>query len=227
MNYTLKVYVDSLFKDVPESQAVNDLRDEILSNLEARYDDCIKSGMSHQRAYAAVIGTMGDVSKLIEQVSDTGTHTQGVFEKVSPFGRMLRKYSYIFTEENIKTISRSAIAILWLLVVILFFLIGFSDDFSYAWLIFIVGAGINVGINTAAKALQISKMGDNNEARVKLLKSVRGGASAIMWLVVTFFFFCIGFNSYEWEYAMLLFIMGAIIQIVINTVFKIQIRRYR
>ncbi|MCM1523395.1 MAG: permease prefix domain 1-containing protein [Ruminococcus sp.] len=227
MNYTLKVYVDSLFKDVPESPAVNDLRDEILSNLEERYDDCIKSGMSHQRAYAAVIGTMGDVSRLIAQVSDTGVHTAGIFEKASSGGGFLKKYGYIFTEENIKTIKRASIAIMWLLIVLLFFLLVFNGGEEYSWLMFIVGAGLTVGVNTAAKALSMSRRGDGGETRAALLKTVQRGVSAIIWLMAVFFFFVTGFDSYQWELSWLLFIVAAIVQIIINTVFKIQIRKYR
>ena len=227
MKYTLKYYVDGLFKDVPSSQAVSELHDEILSNLEARYDDCIKGGMTPQRAYAAVIGTMGDVSSLIEQVSGTGKHTAGIFEKISPRSKLMQKYSYVFTSDNLKTIRNAAIAIMWLLIVITFFLIAYSGGAEFAWLIFLVGAALTVGINMAASIAKISRNGESRENRIRILKVVHGNVTAIMWLAIVILYFLISFNSYEWDITWLIFIFGAIAQIILTTVFKIQISRFK
>ncbi len=227
MKYTLKYYVDGLFKDVPNSEAVSELHDEILSNLEERYDDCIKGGMTPQRAYAAVIGTMGDVSSLIEQVSGTGKHTAGIFEKVSPRSRLMHKYSYVFTSDNLKAIKGAAIAVMWLLIVIAFFLMTFNGGAEFAWLIFLVGAALTVGINMAVSIAKISRNGESRENRVKILKSVHGNVTAIMWLTIVIMYFLISINSRQWDMTWLIFIFGAIAQIILTTVFKIQISRFK
>lgn len=44
MKNSLKAYVDGLFADAVPSPALEELHDEILSNLSERYDDCIKAG---------------------------------------------------------------------------------------------------------------------------------------------------------------------------------------
>lgn len=228
MKYTLKVYVDSLFNGVEPSTAVTELHDEILSNLEARYDDCIKGGMTPQRAYAAVIGTMGDVSGLIAQVSGSGQHEEGIFEKTSPRSRLLRKYSYIFTEENIKAVKGAAIAVMWILITVLYFLINYhSYAWDISWIIFLIGAALTVGINMVGSIAKISRMGDNPESRVKLLKSIRGSVSTIMWLAIVTFYFIISYDSQEWDITWLVFLLGAVAQIILSTVFKIQINRYK
>ena len=51
MKNSLKAYVDGLFADAVPSPALEELHDEILSNLSERYDDCIKAGMSPQREH--------------------------------------------------------------------------------------------------------------------------------------------------------------------------------
>lgn len=228
MKNSLKAYVDGLFSDTPSSHAVNELHDEILSNLEARYDDCIKAGMSPQRAYTAVIGTMGDIAPLIEQVSGTGVHEDGIFEKASPKSRLFRKYSYIFTDENVKSIKGAAIALLWIGIVILYFLISFYTRYwDMSWLIFILGAAVTVGISMGSKIMKLSKNGDTPETRVKILKSIKGGVSAIMWLMIVIFFFLLNFHSHIWDISWLIFLVGAAVQIVLDLVFKIQINRYK
>lgn len=228
MKNSLKAYVDGLFSDTPPSHAVNELHDEILSNLEARYDDCIKAGMSPQRAYTAVIGTMGDIAPLIEQVSGTGVHEIGIFEKTSPKSRLFEKYSYVFTDENVKSIKGAAIALLWIGIVILYFLLSFYTHYwDMSWLIFILGAAVTVGISMGSKIMKLSKKGDSPEIRVKMLKSIRGGASAIMWLMIVIFFFILNFHSQLWNISWLIFLAGAAVQIILDLVFKIQINRYK
>lgn len=226
MRSAINSYVDNLFKDAPAEPAVNELKEEILSNLQARYDDCINAGMTPQRAYAAVIGTMGDVSGLISQVSGSGIHEEGLFEKTSPKARLMKKYAYVFKESNIKAIKRAAIAVMWLLIVMFYFIISYDNYcWDVSWLIFIVGAGLTVGINMIGDVIRISK-NDDTESRIKLLKKIQGSSSAIMWLMVVFFYFAISFGSNEWEITWIIFILGTIAQIIINTVFKVLISRF-
>lgn len=227
MKDTLKVYVDSLFEGVEPSDAVAELHDEILSNLEARYDDCIRAGMTHQRAYTAVIGTMGDVSGLIRQVSGSGQHTKGIFEKTSPRSKLFQKYGYIFTDQNIKVIKRTAIAVLWLVIIILYFLYSYATyDWDISWIIFLFGALITIAVNTAGKIAGISRGGDNAESRIRLLKSIRGGVTAMMWVGIVIVYLLFSHQTYAWDVSWLIFLLGAVIQIILNAVFKIQINRY-
>lgn len=225
MKSAIRAYVDNLFKDAPHENAVTELREEILSNLEARYDDCINAGMTPQRAYAAVIGTMGDVSGLIEQVSGSGFHEEGLFEKSSPKSRLMKKYAYVFKESNIKAIKNAAIAVMWLLIVFFYFVISYPNRFEFTWLIFILGAALTVGLNMVGNVIRISR-NDDTESRIKLLKKIRSGVTAIMWLAIVFFYFMISFNSRGWGISWLIFILGAAAQIVVNTIFKVLISRF-
>lgn len=227
MKSAIRAYVDNLFKDAPHESAVTELREEILSNLEARYDDCITAGMTPQRAYAAVIGTMGDVSGLITQVSGSGICEEGIFEKASPRSRLMNKYAYVFKESNIKSIKNAAISVMWLLIVVCYFLMNHENDcWEYSWLIFIVGAALTVGLNMIGSIIRISR-NDDTESRIKLLKKIRGGVTAIMWLAIVFFYFMIGFSSSNmWDISWLIFILGAAAQIVVNTIFKVLISRF-
>lgn len=227
MKYTLKYYVDSIFEGTPDTEAVRELHDEILSNLEARYDDCISGGMTPQRAYAAVIGTMGDVSGLIDQVCGSGYHVKGSFEKQTPFGRLLKKYSYIFTEKNIRIIKRTVIAVMWLLITTIFLVGCYVGYFEYLWMIFPIGAALNVGINMAGNIARISRGGDNDKTRIRLLKTVRSSTSAIMWIMLAMLYIMLSIESDEWGITWVIFLLGAAVQIIINTVFKIQINRYK
>lgn len=230
MKNSLRVYVDSLFNGAPETAAVKELHDEILSNLEERYDDCIAGGMTPQRAYTAVVGTMGDIGKLIRQVSEEGQHPAGLFERSSPTGKgIFKKYSYIFTDNNLKIIKRSAIAVMWILLTAFYFLVSFSsDNWEKTWIVFLVGAGLNIAINMAGDIARFSRLGDNADSRVRILKSIRGSLSAILWLASAFMFFMIGMTHYYlFDRAWVIFILAAAMQVILNAVMKIQISRYK
>lgn len=230
MKNSLRVYVDSLFQGAPQSEPVRELHDEILSNLEERYDDCIAGGMTPQRAYTAVVGTMGDIGKLIRRVSEENKHPGGLFERSSPTGKgIFKKYSYIFTDKNLKIIKRSAIAVMWILLVAFYFMISFhTDQWDFTWVVFLVGAGLNVAINMAGDIARFSRSGDSSESRVKILKSIQGSMSGILWLATTFFFFMIvESHNYMVDRAWIIFILAAAVQVVLNAVMKIQISRYK
>ena len=226
MKPAIKAYVDNLFKGAPDKTAVAELREEIQSNLEARYDDCINAGMSPQRAYSAVIGTMGDVSGLIAQVSGTGICEEGIFEKTSPVSRLKNKYAYVFKDSNIKAIKNAAIAVMWLAIVCFYFIVSFqSYNWSFSWIIFLVGAALNVIIDTMGKVIRLSRI-DDTESRIKLLKKIRNCITSVMWLAIVAVYFLFSAMSGRWELSWLIFIAGSAVQVVINTIFKVMISRF-
>ena len=138
----------------------------------------------------------------------------------------MKKYAYVFKESNIKAIKNAAITVMWLLIVVLYFLINYNNDcWDYSWLIFIVGAALTVGFNMFGNVIRISR-NDDTESRIKLLKKIRSGVTAIMWLAIVFFYFAISFNSRGWDISWLIFILGAATQIVVNTIIKVLISRF-
>lgn len=68
----IQKYIDSLFEKYPETTETGDLKREILSNCQERYQDCIKAGMSEGESEKAVISAIGDLSELLNSlVQDT------------------------------------------------------------------------------------------------------------------------------------------------------------
>jgi hypothetical protein len=63
---SLKNYVDSLFIGYKESKQIRELKDEILSNLEAKVSDLSSSGMEYKQAVQIAIENMDSVDGLID-----------------------------------------------------------------------------------------------------------------------------------------------------------------
>ncbi len=68
-NYTvkeLKIYVDQLFKKYKNNRKAADLKEEILSNLEAKWMDFINQGMSEKEALLKVKNSITSIDGLVE-----------------------------------------------------------------------------------------------------------------------------------------------------------------
>ncbi len=54
MNEKIRVYVNELFENAPNTKKVNDLKDEIISNANDKFNDLISDGKSEKEAYDKV-----------------------------------------------------------------------------------------------------------------------------------------------------------------------------
>lgn len=70
----LRSYIDDLFENAPNTKNVNDLKDELKSNLIDKYNDLLGEGKNEEEAYNISVSGIGDVSELIEQVEDNSNN---------------------------------------------------------------------------------------------------------------------------------------------------------
>ena len=68
MEYTIRSYVDELFKDVPDSQRAYEMKVELIQNLLDKYNDLVASGKSEEDAYNITIYGIGDISELLDEL---------------------------------------------------------------------------------------------------------------------------------------------------------------
>ena len=66
MNSKLKAYVEMLFAGKPDTSNVRDAKEELLSNLNDKYNDLIKNGKSETDAYQLVISGIGEIDELFQ-----------------------------------------------------------------------------------------------------------------------------------------------------------------
>lgn len=64
----IKEYVDQVFAKVPDSQEVQDLKVEMVANMEDKYQTLLDSGHSHNEALGAVITEFGDIDELLVEL---------------------------------------------------------------------------------------------------------------------------------------------------------------
>lgn len=66
MNTKIKKYVDSLFSSVPYSQKAQELKDEIMADMEAHFNDQINLGASETEAFRTAVDNLGDMEEIIK-----------------------------------------------------------------------------------------------------------------------------------------------------------------
>ncbi len=62
----VKKYVDKLFRDQAPSEQIDDLKMEIISNLEARIEDNMERGMDHQAAFDEATANLKSIDGLVD-----------------------------------------------------------------------------------------------------------------------------------------------------------------
>ncbi len=69
MNEKIRQYIEELFRDVPQSRRAGELKEEMLINLNEKYEDLSKD-YDEARAYELVIEGMGDPAELVGFLRD-------------------------------------------------------------------------------------------------------------------------------------------------------------
>lgn len=64
----IKNYVEELFKDVKKTRKSEELKEELIADLEEKYRDLKESGKTEKEAYNEVIAGIGEVDELLEEL---------------------------------------------------------------------------------------------------------------------------------------------------------------
>ena len=67
MEDKLRRYVDGLFEEATPSRKTVELKEEMIQNLEDKYNDLLKDGKTPEAAFNIVIAGIGDVSALLKE----------------------------------------------------------------------------------------------------------------------------------------------------------------
>ncbi len=215
MSTEIKSYVENLFKDAPQTQKIQEMKEELLSNLSSRYEDLLVQGETKEEAYNKVIAGIGDLSELFRQI-----------ENESAFNR------------HYPSPQRKKNALLVSIAVILYILAipaaAITDEFSgrgtFTPLVFFLFIAVATGI-LVYNHLSRPKYIKENESLVEEFKQwksqdaqrqqLRRTLSSILWLVIIIAYFGVSFFWSAWAYSWLLFVFGALMQVVLKLIFDL------
>lgn len=89
MNDRLKQHVNVLFAAAPKNQRAAEMKEELLANLNEKYDDLLEEGYDSTSAFHIALSGIGEIDELFREfrTSEKNSHNIPLAEAVSPHGK--------------------------------------------------------------------------------------------------------------------------------------------
>lgn len=211
MNSKMESYLNSLFAGVPRTRQAQDLRDELLGNMQERYEDYLREGKTESQAYSQTVASMGDIDELIAEVM--------------PNDEFRREAQYYRTRNARNTAIGVALYIIGLAMVVGSRVIDepTAATMSVVGLLVLAAIATALIIYTYMSTPVAYKDYDHEERREREFdRSADGnlfkGMLSIYWSVVTLMYLMISFIGRAWSTSWLIWPIAGIISGILRTI---------
>ena len=207
MREQLRSYIDNLFEETTPTKKAVELKEEMIQNLEDKYQDLLNEGKSPESAYNIAVAGIGDISPLLSQLEDG-------------FASDTEKEKYEQARRN--SALRTSIAImLYVLCVLPVLLLHHNVGVPMMFVIIAVATGILVYNNmTKPKYMKESDSVVESfrewQSETHEQKRMRGAISTALWSLIVALYFIISFTWGAWHITWVIFIIGALIESLIS-----------
>lgn len=211
MRDQLRSYIDSLFEEAPKTRKAYELREELLSNLNAKYDDLINRGQPEEEAYKAAVEGIGNVSELIAALGESHEMDQEKYETE-------RRKSALIVSASVALYILSIVPILVLQdvrgVICMFIVMAFATG------LIVYNAMARPKYRKADETVveEFKEWNSANGDNRRIRKSI----SAAMWPLIVVIYFVVSFYWDSWYISWIIFIIGAAIENIIKLAFDLK-----
>jgi hypothetical protein len=221
MEDKLRRYVDGLFaRTVPTKKAV-ELKEEMIQNLDDKYNDLLAEGKTPEAAYNIAVAGIGDVSGLLSELEADDMYEE---PNIAEYEAARRKSAML-----------TAIAVMMYILSFLpaAILSMFDSRFDViigipVMLIVIAGATGLLVYNNMTKpkfrkgsATMVDEFREWQSGSTDR-KSLRRAISGALWSIIVALYFIISFLTSAWQVTWILFLIGAAIEAVLNIFFALK-----
>lgn len=221
MNKKVKAYIDAIFSDLGDERELEELREEIATNLDERMQDYIDMGMSENKAYTKAILELGDIDEIIWE-------NKKIVNNANDEYRYSEKKSDNSDENQRKRYILLSVGVALTIVSIIFPIIAEEVEAyesilnSCMFLTIAIGVGMIVySTRYIKKREEVEKsfqtIDDREDYNIKKrkIKSI----NEVVWVLATLIFLVVGFFLYGWSYAWIIFIIAALINKILVLVY--------
>ena len=212
MQEKLRTYLDDLFEEnrAPKTAKVVELKEEILQNITAKYNDLVSSGKSEEAAYNISIAGVGDVSSLINE---------------------LQRGSMPSTEQL--RVDKNRFALLLSLAIGLYVIgiipvIAIRGNLGPALMFGFFGIATALIVYASITKSRYKKTDDTVVEEFKEWKSqqtnqkrVIGSVNSVIWSFTTIIYFLVSFYTHAWPITWIIFLIGAAITSIVKAIFEL------
>ena len=219
MEDKLRRHINGLFEDTKPTKKAVELKEEMLQNLEDKYRDLLDEGKTPEAAFNIAVAGIGDVSALLRQLEDDG---------------MLGTENEKYEQARRKSALLTTIAVMmYILSVLPIIIVGeiFGGRHELAIPVFIVMVAAATGIliyNSMTKPKYLKEDDTMVEefrewqADTQERKQMRGAVSTALWTLILVLYFIFSFTTMMWHISWVIFIIGALVESLINIFFAMQ-----
>ncbi len=213
MNVKIKKHVETLFSHVPYSKKAEEMKEEIMADLEAHYNDRIAAGENEQNAFKSACESLGDIESVIESLIPE----KDIMEKIDRYKRFratmtsVAVFLYIIGAAVLVGMSSlsalfggdpAVMSILGTVILLVFAAVGTG-------LIIFSRMTIPQEVVPYIRKNNIEEKEniDTSTTRGRFLKAFAGS----FWTIVTIIYFVVSFTTHEWGVTWIIFLIGAAI----------------
>lgn len=221
MEYSIKAYVDDLFRDAPDTQRAYEMKMELIQNLTDKYNDLVHSGKSPEDAYNITIYGIGDISELLEEMRREEAAQQAAAPQTvaSSGGASYYKAMYYFRRRSAGFIAVAvSLYIFSVIPVIVLGVVGMATEAVYPS---VLGVGIMFALVAVATGLIIwnattkPKASDPPEVVIDLYMRKNGEQSPVLraivsgyWPLVAAVYLLLSFMTHRWDITWIIFVIA-------------------
>lgn len=215
MNDKIRIYVNELFTEAPNTKKSNDLKDEIISNANDKYNDLINEGKTEKEAYDSVIEEIGDVDELIKELVEENPINRQKLDET-------RKKTAL-------TVSISVgLYILSLISVIVLDELQMPDFIVVSTFFVIAGISTCLLIYYFMSKPKYSKYEDTMVEEFKEWKGkkdnnkeIKKAINSILWTLTIIIYLLISFIFGIWYISWIIFLIAVLVENIITLIFKL------
>ena len=189
LNKKIKELCDSAGTEAARAMAY-----ELTVDLDRKFDDRVAAGMSELDAYRDVLKNVDKIEEMLRAIP------------VSDAEIAMRNHRE--AAQNLDFYLGRTSAVMWVSTVIAFFLVGSTTS---QW-----GLALLAFLWTTIGQILLGMVKRYNRSR-RLMRAMRHGFSAILWVGTVMLYFLIGAGAGIWGSTLLLFPFAAIAQILLST----------
>lgn len=213
MNKRIEDHVNALFANTGNESHILDIKEELLSNLNEKYNDLIASGKNEDEAYALVISGIGDIDNLLNEIRQSPQYQPLEITKN-------QEKRSVFISIGI------ALYILSIAPILLFSQTGYPNlGVVFLILICAVATGLVAYGNSLGKSNYVrtdnsfveeykEKVSDENNRR-----KLKSAITSSMWSMVIVLYFSLSSFTGRWSITWIIFLVGFCIQQIIQFAF--------
>lgn len=216
MNERIRTHIEELFENAPNIKKITELKEELLSNSNSKYDDLLAGGASPDVAYKTVISGMGDVAGLIEQLKSERQADSAMIEEG-------RKKSALLVSIGV------GILIMAVAAQIFFEDILHLEGVGLFVMLLMAAVGVGVLVYNSMTKVQYNKKEDTfveefkqRKVETSQNKGMRAALSGILWPLIFITYFLVSFITGAWHISWIIFIAGACIEGVISLLLELK-----